>query len=739
MAIKIANIQFPRSLEAASMNKLASANILIVEDEKIVAWDIKERLESLGYQIAAKATSGEAAIASLSITKPDLVLMDIQLPGLLNGIETAQIIYDQFNIPVVYLTAHSDNQTLAAATQTNPFGYILKPFQSRELHSTIQIALQRHEREMLTNTLQQWLANTLNSLGDATITTDRQGCITFMNPIAEQLLGWSQDDALGQPIEQVLQLISLKTREVLEIPVSRSMALNQRISLTEACLLRSKLGTEVYIQDMTAPILTATGETIGSVITLQDITQQEIAQLDLFQRNQDLEQFQFNLISQISDKTSQFEQLNAYMQILVQLLDEKALPQSSDQRLDWILRQLSEVMNYDYAWIATYDEHRTHGTVSHEYFNESRTGPRVMPLIVDKTINMADFPDFYQVLFMGVSWVNAPQATLPSNYATLLQPEVQLLICPLFVKQVAGKPPVLFGEVGIMVMGSSPWTDPLQVKLIAQVVSYAASLSRQAELSAMIQSQTNDLASLSYLQEDFISSVSHELKTPLDNMNRSIHIIQHLIHTLDPMASGLGQSGYEQNQVKLKLINYLQSLEEDWQLEYSFVNDLLNFNSPVLAIEPMHLSMFDMQSCCAEMVETFSEQLLRFNQTFSYEIRPQRLMLYSHRHTFQRILKELFNNAVKYTPPNQRIDLSVELINGCVELALTNTGITIPETELESIFKPFYRIPRNNPWDYCGTGLGLALVRRLASRLGAMIKVKSAHQVTTFVLTLPQL
>jgi signal transduction histidine kinase/CheY-like chemotaxis protein len=601
------------------MNKLESANILIVEDEKIVAWDIKERLQTLGYQVVANVTSGEAAIVSLAQTKPDLVLMDIQLPGQLNGIETAQIIYDQYNIPVVYLTAHSDETTLEAATQTNPFGYLLKPFQVRELHSTIQIALRRHEREMLA------------------------------------------------------------------------------------------------------------------------ITQQEIIQLELLQHNQDLEKFQLNLISQISDKTSQFEKLTAYMQVLVQLLDEKTVPKSASQRLNWILKQLSDLLKYDYAWIAIYNEAQTSAAILYEYRSEAQLDLHQMPTITDKTINIADFPDFYQLLFLGVSWIDPPRSMLPTNYTDLLQSGGHLLICPLFTKQVAGKPPVLFGEVGIMVKGNPPWEDSVQVKLITQMVSYAASLSRQAELSAIMQAQKVDLESLNYLKEDFISSVSHELKMPLDNMNRAIKIIHNLIQTLDPLASGSSQFHHDQNNVKHRLMIYLQSLEADWQLEYNFVNDLLHFNASAMDIEPMHLNFFEVQPCCAEVVEEFSEQIQRFNLIFTSDFQPQRTMLYSHRASVKRIVKELINNAIKYTPPNCQICLISTSTRETIELRVINTGITIPEAELESIFKPFYRIPRSNPWDYCGTGLGLALIRKLAGRLGGTIEAKSGHNVTTFVLQLPNL
>ena len=122
-------------------------NILIVEDEKIVAWDIKEALEKLGYRVFEGVATASEAILTASLVKPDLILMDIQLQGEMDGIAAAEEIYRRYKIPVVYLTAYADEQTLARAIQTSPFGYLIKPFQSKQLHTTIQIALQRHQLE----------------------------------------------------------------------------------------------------------------------------------------------------------------------------------------------------------------------------------------------------------------------------------------------------------------------------------------------------------------------------------------------------------------------------------------------------------------------------------------------------------------------------------------------------------------------------------------------------------------
>ena len=127
---------------------MENARIYIVEDEAFVAEDIAMSLERMGYSVAGGASSGEEAIIAVGEIKPDLVLMDIKLQREMSGIEAASQIRARFNIPVVYLTSHTDNEVLLGAKQTEPFGYILKPFEEREMGRTIDIALYRHKMEM---------------------------------------------------------------------------------------------------------------------------------------------------------------------------------------------------------------------------------------------------------------------------------------------------------------------------------------------------------------------------------------------------------------------------------------------------------------------------------------------------------------------------------------------------------------------------------------------------------------
>ena len=128
------------------------AKVMVVEDERIVALHLKQQLTRLGYSVPAMATSGERALRQIVEIQPDVVLMDIHIEGTLDGIATAGQIPPDLQIPVIYLTAYSEDMTLERARGTRPYGYLVKPFSERELHASIQMVLERRRAD---NTLQE--------------------------------------------------------------------------------------------------------------------------------------------------------------------------------------------------------------------------------------------------------------------------------------------------------------------------------------------------------------------------------------------------------------------------------------------------------------------------------------------------------------------------------------------------------------------------------------------------------
>jgi PAS domain S-box-containing protein len=253
------------------------ARILIVEDESIIALDIRDRLESLGYAIAGVASSGNEAIQMAAETQPSAVLMDIRLKGAMDGVQAAEQIRAHFDIPVVYLTAYSDETTLQRAKITEPFGYLLKPFEDRELHIAIAVTLYKHEMEMRLKQHERWLSATLSSIGDAVIATDAQGRIEFMNPAAEALTGWQQGHASGEYWTKVVNILHETTPPLGQDPALQAVRQGTTVGQTRHILI-TKDGQKLPIGDSASPIRDEQGAITGMVLTFRDISQEVQAQ-----------------------------------------------------------------------------------------------------------------------------------------------------------------------------------------------------------------------------------------------------------------------------------------------------------------------------------------------------------------------------------------------------------------------------------------------------------------------------
>ncbi len=252
---------------------MTDANILIVEDERIVAKDIEERLKDLGYRVSASVSTGKKALEEAEALQPDLILMDIRLKGNMDGIETADTIKRRFDIPVIYITAYADDVTLERAKVTEPFGYILKPFNERDLHSTIEMALYKHKVEKRIREDEEWLSTTLRSIGDGVITTDMLGKVTFMNPVAESLTGINQEEAVGKALSELLTIRDDHAEGAEESPVQCAIRNAERITLTDRFIVTAGGNREIPVDYTVAPIRDARRGVTGAVLVFRDVSE----------------------------------------------------------------------------------------------------------------------------------------------------------------------------------------------------------------------------------------------------------------------------------------------------------------------------------------------------------------------------------------------------------------------------------------------------------------------------------
>jgi PAS domain S-box-containing protein len=245
-----------------------STNIFIVEDEKIVALDIAASLKSLGYNVTGMASSGKEAIDKVTKNIPDLILMDIRLKGEMDGISTAEAIHTRYDIPIIYLTAYADENTLERAKRTEPYGYLLKPYEKRVLHSTIEMAYYKKKMEYKVRESERWLSTILNSIADAVIATDNQGRIKFINPVAELFTGWNQTSAMGKKLSDILKLLNEFDRTGIDLEIERIDKI-----ITRQGILTDNDGNERIILFTVSPIKSES-RLSGIVVIFQDVTEQ---------------------------------------------------------------------------------------------------------------------------------------------------------------------------------------------------------------------------------------------------------------------------------------------------------------------------------------------------------------------------------------------------------------------------------------------------------------------------------
>jgi PAS domain S-box-containing protein len=308
---------------------MEDGKILIVEDEILVALSLKRDLEQMGYSVIAIYVSGEEAIQNIEALKPDLVLMDIKLRREVDGITTAELIKERHNIPFIYLTAHSEKSTIDRAKKTEPYGYLLKPVNSRELQTAIEITLYKHkvdsEKELLTKKLRQSLseieminkqlemvnnkleveiaehrhteeilrkseaqsrmnreraeqaiskfAAIVESSDDAILGLTLDGIITSWNFGAEKLYGYTREEAIGESIS----LLAPPDRSDEALGLIKQIMDGEGIERFET-VRKKKNGDLINVSITISPVKDSTGKIIAVSVIDRDITDKKKAE-----------------------------------------------------------------------------------------------------------------------------------------------------------------------------------------------------------------------------------------------------------------------------------------------------------------------------------------------------------------------------------------------------------------------------------------------------------------------------
>lgn len=249
------------------------ARIVVVEDDDLLADEIEQTLTVLGYEVVGRAATSDECLTLVERTAPDLVLMDVKIRGERDGIDTTARLKELTDVPVVYLTGFSDDQTLRRAKQTAAHGYLVKPFRTAELKSAVEIALFKHEMELELRRREHWFSAMLQAIGDGVVAVDPQERITFANPAAKELIGGSGRDLLGCKFSDAYQLVHRRTREPMDA-VRKALRERAPVRLSPGAALAGPAG-DLPIEESVAPIIEGGGSLLGAVVVLRDVRERE--------------------------------------------------------------------------------------------------------------------------------------------------------------------------------------------------------------------------------------------------------------------------------------------------------------------------------------------------------------------------------------------------------------------------------------------------------------------------------
>lgn len=434
-----------------------------------------------------------------------------------------------------------------------------------------------------------------------------------------------------------------------------------------------------------------------------------IHQSELYQQVQHLNE---TLETQVQERTRRLEQSLNFEALLKRItdrvrdsLDEHQILQTAVEELVWELGAVC-------CHAGLCDANHQTLTVCHESLQADIVSNQ------GKVFPIRNLPDIFHQTFSGEPLQCCPLPPVSSLLCEVESPFI-LLVCPLMDKQ------MILGYLWLSKPQHEIFSD-LEVRLVQQVANQCAIALRQSRLYQKSQAQVKELERLNQLKDDFLSTVSHELRTPMANIRMATQLLENFLTHKSLLQQGEA------------IERYFRILQSECQREIGLINDLLDLSRLDAGSEPLTLSTIeDLATWLTPITSPFLERVHRQRQQLRVDVPDDLPGLITDSSHLERVLSELLNNACKYTPADHQIRVEVVPFYEGVSLSISNSGVEISEDERSRIFDKFYRIPNNDPWKYSGTGLGLALVRKLVELLQGEITVSSIPGWTTFSVTIP--
>jgi PAS domain S-box-containing protein len=626
-------------------------SILIVEDEAIVALDLKLHLQDLGYQVVGLAASAAEAVAAVREHRPSLVLMDVRLQGPGDGIEAAELIHRDHPTPVIFLTSHSDAQTVQRAARTAPYGYLTKPYQLKELRAGIEVALTKARLERQLRESDRWFASTLQCVADGVVVTDLQARVRFLNPAAERLTGWTSEDAAGHSVQDVVRLLptghdsagaaSALVSEVIEAGRPRPVVHGQR--------LRRREGADTVVDNTASPVRTDDGQPLGAVLVLRDATERLAHE------------------AQLRDSEERFRSAFDHAPLGMALVSFDGHVLQANDALCRLLGMERDLLKGASQVDITFEADRGHEA---QRLNELASG----------------------------------QAGVVQFEKRYLRPD-------------AAEP--LWTLVSVSRLGDGP-NATCHLYQVHDLTEQKQAAEHLAELAQeRMRREASELASAHKSQ--FLSRVSHEMRTPLNAVIGFAQLMQ------------MGSGSLEPRQLR----TYVDHIRSAGEHLLGLVTDLLDLNRAAQGALQLELQPTSVARAVEE-TRTLLEGLAKSHGIALETVVPEGLTALADAQRLRQVLLNLGSNAIKYNRQGGQVQLCAQADGGGnVTLAVQDTGIGMTPQQLERLFQPFDRLGAEKS-RVQGTGLGLVICKALAAEMKGTLEVISEARVgTTVTLTLP--
>lgn len=553
------------------------------------------------------------------------------------------------------------------------------------------------------------------------------GTITLTNATLLELLQWGIDEVKGQRLEVLLPtasrifyqthffpLLKLQGKvEEIYLPVrsrtgeSLPMLVNATRHQREGAVLNECILIPIQQRSEYEEALLQARRNAEAAMQaqLQANAALEEARAALEQKQAELAALNARLEDLVQQRTAQLEQALEFEALIKRITDRVRDSLDEAQILQTAVQELGVGLALVGCNAGIYNATQTQVAIDYEYHQDgTASNPRIEVFTPESAA-------MYAAILQGNSGPFCCRLPVCPRYKA---GNWAILARPIYDDQ------GILGDLWLFRLAEQTFSG-VEDRLVQQVANHCAIALRQSRLYQAAQTRLHEMEELNQLKDDLLNTVSHEMRSPMSNILMAIQLLE---VSLEPLGVFADEAGI--------VTRYFRVLQDESQREIRLINNLLEMARLEAGTDPLNISTIPLQFFIPYIAEPYIERARNQQQRLEIQISDPAPSLTSDLSYLERILGELLNNACKYTPAGECISLSVQPTSGGLQICVRNTGVEIPAAERDRIFEKFHRIPDHDVRNQGGTGLGLALVKKLVERLGATIRVDSQHGATTF-------